>query len=232
MKSSFWKSVKKEFSWNRPIGSYNRVQILYSFLLRGKRYQLYKIRRKHFEYLNVGCGPSNYPGFINLDYQWRPHVHLCWDITRGIPLDSSSMKGIFAEHCLEHIPFSDCEKVLGEFYRILMPAGVVRIIVPDAELYINLYVKERRGETVEIPYVTAKDIEQGFTPIMAMNRIFRDHGHQYAYDARTLIALLERSGFKEIAQVKFLQGRDRKLLNDTEYRKVESLYLEATKPKP
>jgi len=50
-----------------------------------------------FEYLNVGCGPFPAEGFCNVDYAWRPGV-LVFDITKGLPFPSASLKGIFTEH--------------------------------------------------------------------------------------------------------------------------------------
>lgn len=229
MESKLLESIMREFSWSRSINSYKKVQILYSKIIRGNAFQLKKLRNKNFEYLNVGCGESNYPNFLNLDYQWRPHVHICWDITKGIPLDSNSMKGIFIEHCLEHITFSQCQDVLKELYRILRSNGTIRVIVPDAEFYIELYKKGKNGEIVSFPYVTEKDIKNGFTSIMAINRIFRNHGHQYAYDAQTLIMQLKKAGYGSIRKVNFMNGVDEKLLIDSEFRKVESLYIEASK---
>jgi|SRR3989338_5511908 len=228
MKNKLLESIMREFSWSRPINTYNKVQVIYSKIIRGNTFQLKKLN-KNYWYLNVGCGESNYPNFLNLDYQWRPHVHICWDITKGIPLDSNSMKGIFIEHCLEHITFPQCQDVLKELYRILRTNGTIRVIIPDAELYIELYQKEQNGEIVSFPYVTEEDIKNGFTPIMAINRIFRKHGHQYAYDARTLITMLRKAGFSSIRKVNFMEGIDKNLLIDSEFRKVESLYIEASK---
>jgi len=229
MKNRLFETIKREFSWSRSITTYNRVQIIYSRLIRGKKFQVGKLRDIDRHYLNIGCGESNHPGFINLDYQWRPHVDICWDLTKGIPLDSNSIKGVFIEHCLEHITFSQCNAVLKELHRILMHDGLIRIIAPDAELYIDLYVKEKDGENVSFPYVTEEDMKKGFTPIMAINRIFRNHGHQYAYDARTLTMMLMNAGFEDVRRVHFMEGMDKRLLIDSDFRKRESLYIEASK---
>jgi predicted SAM-dependent methyltransferase len=229
MKKPLLKSIVEEFSWGRPIGTYNKVQLIYSRMIRGRTSQMKKVQKLNLSYLNIGCGESEHKDFINLDYQWRPNVHICWDITRGLPFDSGSIKGIFIEHCLEHISFSQCQSVLKELYRILKPNGTVRIIAPDAELYFDLYQKERNGETVSFPYVGEEDIRKGFTPMMAVNRIFRNHGHQYAYDARTFEMLLRNAGFGSIRRVAFMEGTDKTLLVDSEFRRIESLYIEATK---
>lgn len=65
---------------------------------------------------------------------------------------------------------------------------------------------------------------------MAINRVFRNFGHQYAYDFETLQALLTEAGFINIIRCKFLEGLDARLLIDSEERAIESLYLEAITP--
>ena len=205
-------------------------QIIYGAIIRGKWFQLNRVNKSSKKYLNLGCGLNLTSGFINLDYQWIPKIDICWDITKGIPLRSNTMSGIYAEHCLEHITFSQCQKVLNDLYRVLEPGGTLRIVVPDAELYLDLYNREKEGENIKFPYVTADDIEEGFLPIMAINRIFREHGHLYTYDYGLLKTMLEKEGFVNIKKEEFMMGKNKKLLIDSESRKVESLYVEAEKP--
>ena len=63
-------------------------------------------------------------------------------------------------------------------------------------------------------------------PIAPLNRIFRDHGHLYAYDAEAMISALTSAGFAQTEKTSFMKGRDPKLLVDSEERAVESLYVE------
>ncbi len=214
------------FSWQRPLGSYLKIQKLYSIIIRNKKYQINKSLKLKKKFLNVGCGPNPKDNFINLDYLWRLKVDICWDITRGIPFEDNTFEGIYTEHCLEHITFTECEKVLEEFYRVLTPKAIVRIIVPDAELYLDLYERSKRGEDVKFPYISN---DKNFTPMMAVNKIFRDYGHLFLYDSMTLTMLLKKVGFVNIKQESYMQGKCNTLLIDTESRKIESLYIEAEK---
>jgi predicted SAM-dependent methyltransferase len=222
------RSFNEKLFWGRPIWDLTKIQLLISFIIRNKRMQLESKRLKSKYYLNVGCGENAHADFINIDFQWRPNIDLCWDIRKGMPFENNSMKGIFTEHCMEHLTFHQCTSLIGEFHRILCPGGIVRIIVPDAELYIDLYQKEKRGERVDFPFVTEQDLVDGFTPMMAVNRVFREHGHHhYAYDARTLNMMLKRAGFEDIRIEEFMKGRDKRLLIDNTSRAIESLYIEA-----
>jgi len=67
------------------------------------------------------------------------------------------------------------------------------------------------------------------TPMVVVNSIFRGHGHLYAYDFKTLKEMLVEAGFLEIERAEFMVGANKDLLIDSEFRKVESLYIEAKK---
>ena len=175
--------------------------------------------------LNVGCGPYPKPEFINLDYTWNPNIDICWDITRKpYPLESGSLEGIYTEHCLEHIEFKDMKENLKEFYRLLKPGGVVRIVMPDGEIYLDIYQRRKQGSTELMPF------EEGYiSPMARINGIFRNHGHRFIYDFETMKRLMEEVGFKTIKKCSYRNGTDQRLLIDQEWRSPESLYVEAVK---
>ena len=226
---------RTHFSLRRPILSYTKVQKLYGRLIRGKKCQLAHLRHTEKQYLNVGCGSNNHPDFINLDYEWRPGIDLCWDITQGVPFPDSSLNGVFTEHCLEHISFDQCLAALREFKRALKPASHLRVIVPNGGSYLDLYQKWKRGERSPFPYVDKQGDEDlredsriRFTPMMAVNRIFRGYGHLFAYDEETFSGLLMHAGFRDVREESFRTGKDPVLLIDSELRKPQSLFMEAT----
>ena len=155
---------------------------------------------------------------------------MCWDITRGIPFSDNSFRGIYSEHCLEHIPFESIDFVLSEIYRVLKPGGTLRIVIPDGELYLKLYSKAIDGDdSVSLPYSEEEKRLEIYSPIMSINRIFRLYGHQYIYDFDIFRKLLLKNGFRKIIKEKFNSGRHVELLKDLEWRKVESLYIETSK---
>jgi len=209
-----------KLSFRRPLSDYSKVRTVYGHILRGRKFQLRRIKER--QYLNVGCGPKLLRGFLNLDYLWVPGIDLCWDITKGIPLPDHSLQGIYSEHCLEHVEKSAATEIIRDLRRILKPSGTVRIVVPDAELYIDLYVRARNGEPVKFPYVEGKCLA-----IEPLNRIFRDHGHLYAYDFGAMQEMILCAGFSTVIKASFMQGRDPKLLVDSPERSIESLYIEA-----
>ena len=222
-----------KFSWNRPITSYTKfhqfVNKFFTPWILNKNMFVPTRLIKGKEYLQVGCGYNIYSDFINMDIEWKPNV-IPWDISvirdDNYPIETSSLEGIYTEHCLEHIPFSATKDNLKEFYRMLKPGGTVRIAVPDGEIFIDMYLKARNGEPYEIPH---EDELGEPTPMMVLNKVARGYGHLFLFDFDTFKYLMEEIGFKDIKKETFRHGRNPRLLVDSELRKAESLYVEATK---
>jgi predicted SAM-dependent methyltransferase len=203
-----------------------RCYMACNYALRLNPLQFHARRVRKLRYLNIGCGKRARPDFINLDYAWHPGVDLMCDVRKGLPFRDGNLLGIFTEHCLEHLPMKlVADFLLKEFHRTLADDGTLRIIVPDAGLYLRLYAQASAGEPVNFPWT-----EKAFvTPMMYVNNCFRGYGHLYAYDFATLRVLLEAAGFKSVTRRSFGEGFDSKLVADDQYRAAESLYVEARK---
>jgi predicted SAM-dependent methyltransferase len=226
---------RMRLSLNRPLRSYGKIQRAVSSIIRNKRWAA-NIKQSGV-YLNVGSGPQTHPDFCNIDYTWFEGVDICWDITRPLPIPSEYVGGVFTEHCLEHIRIQDGLQILREFFRVMRTGAYIRIVVPDAEIYLTQYAKRARGESFNFPYGTdtpyarLPGLEGMYTPVMSVNRIFlheyENQGHRFIYDFETMNKLLERAGFSDVRKLSFGVGNDSKLLIDTASREVESLYVEA-----
>lgn len=193
--------------------------------LRRNPLQKFSRRVRTLDYLNVGCNKKVFPHTINLDYSWFPGIDLTMDIRRRLPISDNRIRGIYCEHVIEHLPFEVVPFCLSEWRRVLRPGGVVRVIVPDAELYLQTYSRIRIGEDALFPYH-----EPEKTPMMHVNRVFRSSAHQYAYDFETLASLLGKAHFEDITRCEHRRGRDNNLLLDSDDRQVESLRVEAMYP--
>ena len=176
--------------------------------------------------MNVGCGVKPKPHTINLNYEWYPFIDLTWDITKPLPLADESLKGVYSEHVLEHLPFQMIPWILKDWSRVLEPGGVLRILVPDAELYLKTYIQIKNGNTVTFPYHDSCK-----TPMMHVNRVFRDYDHLFAYDFETFERILKDAGFNKIQRKNHNEGLDKNLLLDSDERECESLRIECVKPK-
>ena len=227
-----WQTIRIN---GRELGSYTKVQTAYSRGIRDKLWQYARVRDEK-RYLNVGPGANIDARFVNIDWTWRPGIDVCLDIANGIKFPEARFDGIYTEHCLEHISFAQSVDVAKDFYRMLTPGGRLRIIVPDGGLYLDLYHAWKTGDRTPFPYVDPqgqRDLEEdsrfGFTPMMAVNRIFRGYEHRFAWDFETFEKLLGHVGFKDIRKVSFREGGDPVLLIDSETRRPQSLYVECVK---
>jgi predicted SAM-dependent methyltransferase len=216
-----------KMSIRRPILSYSKIQVIVSAVIRNRN--TFADKKIRGCYLDIGCGPNISPNFCNLDYGWHPGVDVCWDVTRGLPFLDEYGGGIFSEHMLEHIAFSNALALLAECRRILRAGGTLRVVVPDGGLYLSEYAKHIAGSSAQMPYAEGDASSFPFvTPIISVNRVFRDHGHQFIWDYETLRLALLHAGFTNVKKRAFGEGVDPKLLRDTPSRRVESLYVEAT----
>ena len=191
------------FYVRRLLTVYTKIQSLISFIIRNNPLQLLYLNYEKKCYLNCGCGCNVYHNFINLDYNWSPGVDLCWDLRRKIPLPDHSLRGIYAEHLIEHLPLQVCKKVIKEFKRLMKIGAVLRIVVPDMELYLELYNKHKAGMKPEFPYSTRDD---DCTPMMRLNEVFYGFGHQYNYDAETLARSSKRRDLLKLKRFRSGKG--------------------------
>ena len=224
-----------KLSIRRPLTDYSKIQWLIGKVLRNRRSHINRRRIQRLQYLNAGCGPNVHDDFINIDWSWRPGIDICWDLTRGIPLQDATLAGVFSEHCLEHMSLDDSRKVVSEFRRILKPRGTVRVSVPDGGHYLNVYAQRELNSKNEqrepkFPYEDSDRLSELYSPMVSVNRIARDSGHLYLFDFSLLKLVFEAAGFVEVTRTKYMQGREPRLLVDSPNRVVESLYVEAVAP--
>lgn len=217
-------SVKHFFTRSRYLAPITARGLgVLNFCMRLNPLQRHSKRVRELKYLNVGCGKRMIDHMINLNYEWYPRIDLTWNILKPLPFADGTLLGIYTEHVLEHLPFDSIPFVLSEFKRVLAPSGSVRILVPDAELYARLYVESRDRPDVRFPRH-----EEGKTPMMQVNRCFRNHDHLFAYDFETMSRLLAEAGFKNITKCEHRKGSVPELLVDSDYREDESLRVNAT----
>lgn len=218
----------------RPITSYAKVESVIGNVIRNRRFQLRRIKANHRHYVDIGAGRTIHDGFIHVDYLWHSGIELCWDIRNGLPFGDASLAGIYSQHMFEHFSLPAVREILRDCRRMLAPGGTIRIVVPDAELYLTTYQAQINGNLdQQFPYEDADAFDGIRSPLLSVNRIFycdRDspYGHRTMYDYRLLSELLRAAGFAAMAKCAFGAGRDPKLLVDAPERKVESLYVEAS----
>lgn len=187
--------------------------------------------------VNIGCGDQPTPGWVNLELQTSENVFF-WDCRRGLPFSDNTVAAIYSEHTFEHFePETDGKLFLRECLRCLRPGGVLRLVVPDAGMYLRAY-----GQAWE-SLVAIRQLEattNGWrdpwlgdtyrTKMQLVNAVFRQNGeHKYAYDEETLVLIVRDAGFARALPQSFGISIDPDMAPDSEARKTESLYVEAIK---
>jgi hypothetical protein len=195
--------------------------------------------------VNVGCGSEGLEGWVNFDSSPAPGVTCVRDCRTTLALPSSSARGIFTEHFLEHLDYyEEAPRFLRECRRVLCPGGALRIIVPDGEKYLTAYC---RGDMAGMksfsclmsfdatsdsaPFSIESEILPFRTKMEVVNFHFRQNGqHRFSYDFETLAQILEDCGFESIVRTEFGSTRQSGLAIDNQQRASESLVVEASVP--
>jgi len=152
--------------------------------------------------LNLGCGRNKKAGWINVDL--RSHAEYRIDLRRPWPIPDASTEIVYSEHVFEHFAFpEEARHFLAEARRVLRPGGTLSLGVPDTGLVLEDFAAGR-----EDGFRRAK--EKGWhpewcdMPLHSVNHHFRQGDeHRYAYDAATLIRVIEQAGFVDVARRKF-----------------------------
>jgi len=91
-------------------------------------------------YLNLGCGYRFHPDWTNVDFVSTGEGVIAHNLREGIPFLDSSFDVIYHSHVLEHFSKKEAELFVRECYRVLRPQGVLRVVVPDLEQIVRIYL--------------------------------------------------------------------------------------------
>jgi SAM-dependent methyltransferase len=219
-----------------------------SFLGRSLSPQRIPLAAGEEHYLNLGAGSSIFPDFINVDTYVigrRPSSgsgrFIGMDLRYPLRFPDSSIAGIFTEHTLEHLTYSQNESLLRECLRVLKPGGWIRIVVPDLSLFLRAVCASDWNwfaEWERLYFTESEDAERRtrrlITPLTAISFVTQEYGHRSAWDFPTMSRYLAEAGYAAISQRRHGEGSDERLLRDADSpdRLHVSLYVEARKPEP
>jgi predicted SAM-dependent methyltransferase len=101
---------------------------------------------------HLGCGEIILKGFVNVDLKdnlqedtiytlstSNDQIYLNRDLRKGIPAKTDSLELVYHGHMLEHLTYVDGIAFIKECFRVLQPEGLLRVLVPDLELWISNY---------------------------------------------------------------------------------------------
>lgn len=190
--------------------------------------------------LHIWCWRNILKWWLNTDISNQNNLdiyHL--DATKKFPFKNDTFEYIFSEHMIEHISYDSGLNMLKESYRVLNKNGKIRIVTPDLLFLFKLMKRKKTNK--ELEYIkwssdTFLNTPHYYDEIFIINNFFRDWGHTFIYDQKTLIKSLELSWFKNISKEKIYQSSDINFLNlENKYRmpdgflEIESMVFEAQK---
>lgn len=91
--------------------------------------------------LNIGCGSTHHPDWINLDISSSDPAVLSVDINKGLPFAPNSITICYSSHLLEHLDKAGAQHLLDECMRVLTSGGAIRLAVPDLERIAREYLR-------------------------------------------------------------------------------------------
>ena len=135
--------------------------------------------------LHLGCGSRYIEGFIHIDLiDNYDHINHITSVDNLTMYPDNSVDLIYCSHVLEHFKRSHVPAVLKEWYRVLKPAGLLRLSVPDFEKLIEVYLKYEDLKLIIGPLYGRQDHELNI--------------HYTTFDYPSLCVLLQEAGFKNV----------------------------------
>jgi len=109
-------------------------QEVHFFLIRIQYHLSRKPAVVHDKLVNLGCGDTGLPGWLNVDGYPGKNIDLVFDIRKRIPLPDACAKGIYCEHFLEHLEYSEeVPFFIAACFRIQQPGDWLRTVFHDVE---------------------------------------------------------------------------------------------------
>jgi len=142
-------------------------------------------------------------------HHWPAHVRYV-NLLKPLPFASHSADAVYASHVWEHLYRQDAEKVTHEVFRVMKPRGVLRLAVPNLEYYCRVYLSELGSAEAATHLNERLLLRHAWRPagLKGLYAAFADfHSHKFMYDPPNLCALLEASGFVEVARREVFESR-------------------------
>ncbi|MFN2127554.1 MAG: class I SAM-dependent methyltransferase [Anaerolineales bacterium] len=172
-------------------------------------------------FLELGAGPrKGKNGWVTSDLFIGPDLMI--DLLKPLPFPDNTIDMVYASHVLEHFSIQQIENILMECGRVLKLDGMISLCVPDAAIYIDAYQNPESFNPAY--YCRYKPAYKFYSKIDYINYVaYMDGQHFHLFDQENLIAILCRSGFREVKGREFDPELDRRDRDHT------SLYIQGLK---
>jgi predicted SAM-dependent methyltransferase len=179
--------------------------------------------------IHLGCGKRVTAGWVNVDCFRGPGIDFTGDLRCPLPFADGSARLIYSEHVLEHLQKEEAHQLLQECKRVLAPDGILRIGVPDAEIYLRAYASGDQAFFDELQHLGGA-VNPLRTPMEVINHMFRmGDCHLFAWDWPTLQLALTEAGFASARKCASGVASSTEICLDDPAHAFETLYVEASK---
>lgn len=135
--------------------------------------------------LNVGSGPFDKEGFINVDMRELKNIDIICDI-KELPFKENEVSEILASHVVEHFTqFELVNNVIPEWKRVLKVGGAITIIVP------NIAAMAKQYASSEISFESLAKVIMG-------GQEYEGNFHFSVFDEKIVLDILNKVGFSKI----------------------------------
>lgn len=146
------------------------------------------------------------------------------DLAAGLPHADQSVDGIYSSHALEHMYLADARELLRECARVLVPNGVLRLALPDADKLVR---QRAAGEVtgLELNRRLGAHPESAPKGIRKIRALAGGSLHKWQPTRDLVEDLLADAGFTAISERRMFEG-ELPRLEEVEFR-AESFFTEA-----
>jgi predicted SAM-dependent methyltransferase len=148
--------------------------------------------------IEIGSGDVPTPGYVHVD-AYRMASHLEYVAAAGdLPFASGTVQELLAIHVLEHIHAAKMDQTLREWHRVLAPAGVAKIHVPNAATLLPALLNaplEKKWQLVDAVFGVTGPPDTTPDHLMVLAQ------HKVIFDFELLQDSLLRAGFSSVEDV-------------------------------
>jgi len=161
--------------------------------------------------LNFGCFRQMFYGWLNIDILDMAGYAKAFgfefmklDVRKPLPFPDNYADLIYHCHLIEHLTVEQALSFLRECHRIMKNEAVMRIVTPDLDVILNLYLKGMMDELNDAQpeiYRKFKSQSMKFSLFIFGNIGYTQEnyrGHFMIYNYNSLKELLEIAGFNKI----------------------------------
>jgi predicted SAM-dependent methyltransferase len=119
------------------------------------------------------------------------------DCRRRLPFPAESVNHILCSHFLEHVYPDEAERIVGDFYRVLVPGGTLHVVVPSLDHIVDAY---RNGACDSDSLVEAMILSSRRRPTLRFRVLefvgYEGLKHRWMYDRDAITKRVLAAGFQ------------------------------------